>query len=195
MKTILFAIPFVLLYSCNSKPENKKDLSAGDSISSAVSADTISKPVSDTKDLTWTGIPVKQLPVTDSTNFDNYKPATKQNPELIEKINLKKAIEDATDFNINYSIPFSEKFETVVVTYHKGEMELCTSMLTVDKNYKIIDILPVAYDEVAESAFRKISTIEKGKITVEDWNYMQEEPTKETHIYTLQENGKFKEVK
>ncbi|QQT25592.1 hypothetical protein [Sphingobacterium spiritivorum] len=195
MKTILFAIPFVLLYSCNTGTENKKELSSGDTTTSVVSADTISKPVSDTKDLIWTGIPVKQLPFTDSTNFDNYKPVTKQNPELLKKLNLEKAIADATDFNINYSLPLSNNFQTVVITYHKGEMELCTSMLTVDKNTKIIDILPVAYDEVAESAFRKISVIEKDKITVDDWNYMQEEPTKETKKYILQENGKFKEVK
>lgn len=92
-------------------------------------------------------------------------------------------------------MPFSENFSAIVITYRDGEHELFSTLVTLDKNGNIIDQLDIAYDEIAESAFSKIGTLEKDWISIQSWNYMNEVPTHEESIFTVSETGKFKAVK
>ena len=70
-----------------------------------------------------------------------------------------------------------------------------TSIITVNNQNEIIDILEIAYDEIAESAFQKTSKIDKEKIIITEWNWMSGEPVTEIETYILQDSGKFKKVK
>ena len=80
----------------------------------------------------------------------------------------------------------------MVISYYQGEHELFTTLLNIGKNDQIIDQLNIAYDEIAESAFRKTSSIDQNRIVVEDWNYMTDEPTKTLTTYRISKEGKFK---
>ncbi len=91
-----------------------------------------------------------------------------------------------------YGLNFSDQFNSIVVSYYDGEHELYTTLLNVDGNNKIIDQLEIAYDEIAESALRKSSTINKDKIIVEDWNFFREENQKITKTYFVTSEGKFR---
>lgn len=137
-------------------------------------------------------LPVRYFPIVDSTRFDNFEKYGIRDNGLLKKINFDPRRKDATNFRLNYRIPFSEKFSSVVVTYQCGENELFTTLITIDKQNKIIDKLQIAYDEVAESAFGKTSRIEKDKIVITNINWMSEEPVFETETYILENNGKFK---
>ena len=95
------------------------------------------------------------------------------------------------DISVNYELPYSENFRTFVFTFQDGEMELKTFMVTFDKNFKKIDTLQIAYDEIAESWMWTKSEISKSKIEVKDYNESSGETEITTTIYKIDENGKF----
>lgn len=140
-------------------------------------------------------IPSKNFPIIDSTNFDNFKKNGTPNNGILKQFKLKTKKEDLKNFRINYRIPFSENFTTITITYQSGDHELFTSLITVNYKCEIIDMLEIAYDEIAESAFQKTSRIDKDKIIVTNWNWMSGEPITENETYILQNNGKLKEIK
>ncbi|PRD54743.1 hypothetical protein C5749_15025 [Sphingobacterium gobiense] len=140
-------------------------------------------------------LPVRDLPITDSTRFDDFEKIGIPDNGFLKRIQFSPEHTDAKNFRLNYKIPFSENFTSAVVTYQSGEHELFTTLITLSKEDKIIDRLEIAYDEIAESAFGKSSSIEKDKITVTDWNWMSEEnPVSENKTYILQQDGTFKTV-
>lgn len=140
-------------------------------------------------------LPIRNFVITDSTNFDNYQAEGIADDIFIKKIKFKTSNSTAEHFRLRYKVPFSENFSAIVITYRDGEHELFSTLVTLDKNGNIIDQLDIAYDEIAESAFRKIGTLEKDRISIQSWNYMNEVPTHEESIFTVSETGKFKAVK
>ena len=138
-------------------------------------------------------LPNKSFPLIDSTNFDNYnhQQGTK-NDLFFKKIQFKRDQPEIEHSRLRYQVHFSEKFQSVVISYYKGEHELVTTLANLGENNQIIDLLDIAYDEIAESAFRKTSSITQNKIVVEDWNYMNDEPIKTTTTYQISQEGKFK---
>lgn len=85
---------------------------------------------------------------------------------------------------------FSKNFYSVVLTVKKGENEIETSLVNYDLEGNIIDLLIVAYDEIAESFFKKQSKIDKDKITVKSIEWI--DTKKETiAIMVINPNGKF----
>ncbi len=138
-------------------------------------------------------LPNKSFPLIDSTNFDNYnhQQGTK-NDLFFKKIQFKRDQPEIEHSRLRYQVHFSEKFQSVVISYYQGEHELFTTLANLGENNQIIDLLDIAYDEIAESAFRKTSSITQNKIVVEDWNYMNDEPIKTTTTYQISQEGKFK---
>ena len=138
-------------------------------------------------------LPNKSFPLVDSTNFDNYNQQIGiKNDLFFKKIQFKKDQPEIENSRLRYQVHFSEKFQSVVISYYQGEHELLTTLVNLDENDQIIDQLDIAYDEIAESAFRKMSSITQNKIVVEDWNHMNAEPIKTITTYQISQEGKFK---
>ncbi|WP_373784550.1 hypothetical protein [Kaistella sp.] len=141
----------------------------------------------------FSDVPNKSLPLVDSTNFDNYNHQQEiKNDLFFKKIAFKKDQPEVENSRLRYQLDFSERFQSVVISYYQGEHELFTTLIIIGKNDQIIDQLDIAYDEIAESAFRKTSSIDQNRIIVEDWNYMTDEPTKTVTAYQISKEGKFK---
>lgn len=137
-------------------------------------------------------IPVRNFPVLDSTNFDNYQVEDGiKNDTFFKKIRFLLQNNDAENIVLNYSLNYSKGFRSYVISYYRGEHEIVTKLLNVDQNYQILDELEIAYDEIAESAFRKSSTLKAHEIVVEEWNYMSAPPIKNIENYQISKEGKF----
>ena len=142
---------------------------------------------------TFPDLPIRTIPFIDSTNFNNYVDEDGiKNDLFIQKIGFEKHNPETENIRLRYRIHYSDTFYSAIISYRSGEHELFTSLLNIDKDKKIIDQLNIAYDEIAESAFRKTSTFNPNKIVVEDWNYMSEPPIKKTEAYTISKEGMFK---
>ena len=138
------------------------------------------------------GLNARHFPIMDSTNFDNFENSGEPDTQgFLKRIKFDPQCKDAMNFRLHYKIPFSENFTAIVVSYQCGENELFATLITVNKENRIVDKLDIAYDEVAESAFGKTSKIEKDKITVTSSNWMEEKPIFKDETYVLEENGKF----
>lgn len=59
------------------------------------------------------------------------------------------------------------------------------------EDYKMIDKVVIAYDEIAESAFSSIGKVSRNEIAVTNYNYMADEPVIETQKYRIESSGKF----
>lgn len=189
----LFLITAFLFSACDSKTEKKTTETQP---TEAVTKDSMYTEPNEGSYTAETDrlatLPVKHFPIIDSTNFENFEKSGIPDEGFLKQIKFEPEHIETNNFRLNYKIPFSENFTSVVVTYQSGEHELFTSLITVNKKREIIDRLGIAYDEVAESAFRKTSKIEKDNIVVTAENWMSEEPIFETKTYILQTSGKFK---
>ncbi len=187
-KLIIILVSFFTFLSCDNKVEKKSN----------EKLDTITNNEKENPKLKvnlFENIPTKNFPIIDSTNFDNFESFGKPDNGILKKIKLETNKEDTKNYRINYKIPFSENFTSITFSYQSGDHELFTSIITVNNQNEIIDILEIAYDEIAESAFQKTSKIDKEKIIVTEWNWMSGEPITEIETYILQDSGKFKKVK
>lgn len=134
----------------------------------------------------------KAFLIDERTNFDNFKKLNELSSVEISNLQLKEIEPNFTHFYFCYNVPFSEDFKTIAITM-MHEMEMSTYLITYDKNSKKIDRLKVAYDEIAESAFRTESVLRRDLITITNSDYMMHQtPTITTEYYKVLENGKFK---
>ena len=187
-KLIIILVSFFTFLSCDNKVEKKSN----------EKLDTITNNEKENPKLKvnlFENIPTKNFPIIDSTNFDNFESFGRPDNGILKKIKLETNKEDTKNYRINYIIPFSENFTSITVTYQSGDHEMFTSIITINSENEIIDMLEIAYDEIAESAFQKTSKIDKEKIIITEWNWMSEEPDTEIETYILLSNGKFKKVK
>jgi len=147
---------------------------------------------------------VKTLSFVDSTNFDNFSFADTLNQAQIQKLKLDERFDyicfshflnyNICTFYLNYRIELSENFTSLVVSYTRGDFELFTILINYDKDFRIIDILHIAYDEVADSRSRRLSAINTDKIIVKelDFTYYADGRTKtETFVYKIDAEGRF----
>ena len=88
-----------------------------------------------------------------------------------------------------YEIPFSKNFKTFVFSYFENENELKTLALTFDKNFKKIDQLLIAYDEIAESASSTQSELTQDRIIVMDRDYLSDPTVITKTSYAIKPNG------
>lgn len=193
--TTLF-LTLLLLAACGRKTEKKTrgtSTTIENTLKDSIHSQT-NKEISTTEPDWLAALPLRDLPITDSTSFDNFEKIGMPDNGFLKRIKFDPRRKDANNFRLNYKIPFSANFTSVVISYQLGEHELFATLITVSKENKIIDRLEIAYDEVAESAFGKTSKIEKDKIVVTSSNWMSEEPIFETESYLLQNDGKFKKI-
>ena len=140
-------------------------------------------------------MPIKVFPITDSTTFDNFEEIGVSDNSLPKRIKFESGHIDSKNFRLNYKVPFSQNFTSIVITYQNGDNELFTTLVNLNEENEVIDQIDIAYDEIAESAFQKTSTIYQDKIVITDWNWMYETSETETITYILQSDGKFKPLK
>jgi len=133
----------------------------------------------------------KDIPYTDSTNFDNYEFQETDLNKLPTTYSFDLNKENISDIRLRYKLNLSNKFESLVISYLLGEHELYTTLINFDQNKKAIDMLDIAYDEIAESAFRSISVISENSITKYQYNFMNEDETLEAENYEISEQGFF----
>ena len=111
------------------------------------------------------------------------------------KPDLKDIEADYENYYSRYRLAFADGIDAVVITA-MVEMEMKTYLITYNKeDYQIVDKLLIAYDEIAESAIREISLIEKEKLSIEHWNYFSDEPTVEKKVYQIRQDGKLQSIK
>lgn len=136
---------------------------------------------------------VKALPLTDSTNFDNYKNITSLTKEQSSLLKLEK-IEPNKDvaFTINYRLNLSPNFKSLVISYYPNEQELFTVLINYTYSFDIIDFKEIAYDEIAEGSIKTTSLINKDKIEVTQRDESSGSLKIKTTKYKIKKDGKIK---
>ena len=191
MKTYLSCfLVMLMIVSCKKdlQPSKEKTTSVQETFLS-----TTDQVIEPEKFQAFPKIPTRSFPIVDSTNFDNYKDQDGIKDDLfIQEIEFKKNNPDAENIRLRYRLNYSDHYYSAVISYRSGEHELFTTLVNISETKKIIDQLVIAYDEIAESALRKISSIDQDKIVIEDWNYFNEDPINKVTKYEISKEGKFK---
>lgn len=131
----------------------------------------------------------------ENTDFDNFYDK-KTNVALTKKDMLLlqlESMEYGTTY-AQYTLNLSVKFTTIIFSY-ETEMELKTILVNYNSKGEKVATIQVAYDEVAESAFKMTSTISKNNITVVDESYWDYPTSYTTNTYKIKSDGKIKEIK
>lgn len=131
-----------------------------------------------------------QLPFKDSTNFDNFKESRKLTNLQASVLKLNTIYGSTKGFYSRYTVPFSTKFKSLVISYRASEHELITTLINYDINYNILGKVDIAYDEIAESQFRKESLLTMDKIIVDEISWFENKPVKKRKAYEVLPNGK-----
>lgn len=191
MKIQAILILFIFFTSCSGRNEEKIDKK--DVNKSANNTTKVTQKKQKIITTIFDDVQTTSLPYVDSTNYDNYTVTETIDPKLVNLVKLSSNKTAINKVNIKYRLPISDKFDALVVSYFNGESELFTTLITIDHDNIIIDQVDIAYDEVAESAFRSWSIISKNNITKEDWKYMDgNNPIYETMTIQITDSGKFK---
>jgi hypothetical protein len=187
MRFVILAIISVALISC--KKEGAVDnQSKSDTLSNKI---TVEKPAENSNfEKIVNSFPLKSIPVVDSTNFDNVERLSVLKNDDLKELKLDKLFSDGSNFKINSRYNLSPDYKTISVTFNKGEMEVFTELLNFTNQGELIDHTEIAYDEIAESAFRKWSEISKDKIILTDTNYLEEPAKIEKHQFKILPTGK-----
>ncbi len=206
MKKILFTMLIgIIVVSCNDKVVNKETnhkieiLKNENKKDGKLKHDNLEKLASEWD---FMKVDIENFPVAEETSFDTYDESynenhpvarvyTKLSKEQVRKLGLEKWLQNGSDVSVNYELAYSDDFKTFVFTYKSGEMELKTTMVTFDKNFKRIDEIEVAFDEIAESWLWTKSEIDKNQITVIDYNETGGDTVTTKSIYKISQEGKF----
>ncbi len=136
---------------------------------------------------------VKTLPLTDSTNFDNYIDAPTLTKEQSKLLKLEKIEQDKdVAFRINYRLNLSPNFKSLVLSYYPNEQVLITVLINFTNSYEIVDFKVIAYDEIAESWMRTESKISTDKIEVTERDESSGRPEIKITKFEIDKVGKFK---
>lgn len=190
MKYVSFLVVILAtLISCNKK-ENKSE-SLNSEIPKIETKDTLNVKETDFQKFV-DHFSESSLPHKDSTNFDNVEKLADLSERQISQLKLKELFPDIHSFKINNHFNLSDNFESLSVTYFKGEMEVSTELINYTKEGKIIDHIEISYDEIAESAFRKESLINKNQIIVYSENSFEEPVKTEKEKIFINSDGHFK---
>lgn len=192
MKPLLTIAGLLFLMSCNQQNEKTNT-------NKPEQEEVVAEKQEDLKNTTTTipeleELSLKEFPFVDSTNFDNDDNKGLKDADLLKRIRFDVEEVNLEQVRLRYKLNYSPNYYSVVLTYPLGEHELITTLFNINKRGKILDFLDIAYDEIAESAFRKESLLKKNEVVLTDWNYMSEEPTKTVTRYSINEQGKFEEV-
>ena len=135
----------------------------------------------------------KNLPLIDTTNFDNFKISDTLTKAQVKSLKLEKIIpEENVVFGINYKLNLSTNFITLVISCYPSLNELTTYLVNYDKDFNIIDFKTIAYDEIAESWLRTTSKIENMRIEITEHNSSSGQEITKTTLFEINENGEIK---
>ncbi|MFC4636074.1 hypothetical protein ACFO3O_19345 [Dokdonia ponticola] len=136
----------------------------------------------------WENLPLKNVPVLDTTNFDNITDVKEFNKQEIKMLQLDKMYPEIDKegytfrFMPSYKLKLSDQFYTIVLNVYKGENELESILIHYDLEKRLsqyysedgalkTNSLVIAYDEIAEGWSRKHGKIEQQFVTVIDEFY------------------------
>lgn len=190
MKPLLTIACLLLLMSCNQQNEKTNKPEQEEVV--AEKQEEVKKTNTTIPELEE--LSLKEFPFVDSTNFENDDNRGIKDADLLRRIHFDVEDVNLKQVRLRYKLNYSPNYYSIVLTYPLGEHELITTLFNINKRGKILDFLDIAYDEIAESAFRKESLLKKNEVILTDWNYMSEEPTKTVTRYSINEQGKFEEV-
>lgn len=186
---IIFLILNLFFIACNSKVKNENVDSETEEI-----IENVIEEINSPEEFyhLWDSFPSKQLPLNETTNFDNIKKGKELNDQEIKTLLLNEIYLNFNkegyhyQFYAAYKLELSKNFYTIVITVFKGEHELETILINYSLDEKLIAYKIIAYDEIAESQSRKFSKIDKINITITDEFYLEETKTEITkfHINT-----------
>jgi len=197
MRKVGLLLCLISLYSCNfnRNSSGKSSENKADSLRDSLVENINPIKQSNNKFSFLEKYELKETLLKDSTSFKNSKSNNLLSKEQVELLQLNKKIKEGESFKINYRINLSDKFNTIVISYQLGENELYTVLINYDENYKIIDSIEIAYDEIAESFLRKESEISKLEIKVKDTDSSSGETKTKVSIYKIQLDGKLLKTK
>ena len=137
---------------------------------------------------------IKEIPLVDSTCFDNFQYTEKLTKEQMELLKLNE-ICSPNNINfilasVNYKLRLSDKYNTLVITYSPSELILITVLVNYDLSFNLIDFKMIAFDENFDNWGRTFSEILKGKIQVTSIDYSTGKPIKKSRTLSIAENGK-----
>lgn len=142
-------------------------------------------------------IPTKELPLIDTTNFDDFIEA--EDFKNIDPMTLKlvSIYPDFEKHGFNaiaaYKIELSDDYYTLVITIKKGDNEMESRLVNYTLSGDIIDHKIVAYDEIAESMFRTESKLSHNEIVVNKTEWL-EDPIIKQFTYQIVEDGTINEI-
>ena len=138
-----------------------------------------------------------ETPFLDSTNFDNHKADKLLTKRQIKRLGLDQVLKidpyayENSKIGVNYILDLSQDFKSIVFYYYFFDHEMSSILVNYSSDFKVIDHKMVAMDEIAESILRTESLIEKDKITITNYQFLNE-TFKETEIVKIQADGKIK---
>jgi len=195
---LIVSLSFALFISCHSKVE--KNIDSESEISLEEAQGKVDAPVTILE--IWKKLPLRKLPIDETTNFNNVANDRFLTEEEIVVLKLDRIYTDYSQYKDAYSIRAAYKLElskrnySIVINAFKGEHELETVLINYNNLEDIIDYKTIAYDENAESISKKTATIEKNFVTIIDKTDLEETVIKisKFHINTLGEFNSVKDV-
>lgn len=134
--------------------------------------------------------PVKQLPLVDSTNFDNHvegKLLSKEEQKLLKlpSVFVDQLNDEKVKIGISYLPKISDNFQSVVFYFYPNNTEVISMLVNYDKNFTIINSQVLAYDEISEGMLKTTSKLDKNRIELTE--YISENPS--TLYFKISNNG------
>ena len=195
---LIVSLSFALCISCHSKVE--KNIDSESEISMEEASGKVDAPITILE--IWKKLPLRKLPIDETTNFNNVANDRFLTEEEIVVLKLDRFFTDYSQYKDAYSIraayklELSKRFYSIVINAFKGEHELETFLINYNNLENIIDYKTIAYDENAESISQTTATIEKNFVTIIDKTDLEETVIKisKFHINTSGEFNKVKDV-
>jgi hypothetical protein len=139
-------------------------------------------------------VPFKELPTSDSTNFDNFEYNDTLSSHQKKLLKLDKIYApNCFDFitaSANYRLRLSDKFNTVIITYSPSALILITVLANFDNAFNLIDFKMIALDEIFDNWSRVISEIRDDKVYVTSIDYSTVNSIRTIRVYSFDSNGK-----
>jgi hypothetical protein len=199
MRSLLFILPLLALLACNTQTE--KGPLGNDGTQTGLSNDSTDLNSFRSNTL-FDSLTVEKLPYCDSINMETFLPIhkTKLNPAHIELLKLRDLrvfreydwpMPDSV-FTAVCRLKLSKNYYSVIINYN-GENETMNYLINYDREFKVIDYLETAYDELVESALRTYSGIDSTSITVRFSNILSEPALVQEYVYQITDDGFFRE--
>ncbi len=141
-------------------------------------------------DRVWSKFPLREMPLVDSTGFDNYSRKNRLTRKEIKQLQLQDLYPKLLVYGSyyeaypSYQLNLANAKKSIVVTILKGQHEMESVLIIYneedklikfhsDNNYDkpVVNALVISYDEIAEGWSRTTSTIQNKCITTTDGLY------------------------